>query len=112
MPRRDTTSVAVPLPVGKEAHAKATIPAAHAADATKTATITLEESFDGGVTWQDGVTATWQGGLVIPSGKPNAGQRVHPHISCNYGRGRRPTHIRSRVNLEAGVVAIPTADTV
>ena len=92
------TSSVAPWEAGKmSVQAKGLLNDADLQDASKTMTICLEESFDGGVNWQSGPKATWQGNQADPF---HPGNFVAPNVGAGYANsGVTPSHVRVRLEL-------------
>lgn len=95
------TSSPIPWEAGKtDLAATGLLSNADALDATKTCNIVLELSYDGGLSYVESAKASWQGGNVIPEGRPNAGQPILPGVGASFSAGGQiPTHARVRLEL-------------
>lgn len=70
------------------------------ADNTKSLSICLEQSFDGGTNWASGPKAGWTGGATDPFHQTTPPTYVPPNVSVGFGGSNNPpTHIRVRLDL-------------
>jgi len=77
-------------------------------DASKSMSICLESSYDGGTNWQSGPKAPWVGNTPNPF---VPGTFIPPNVATSFtGSGAPPTHVRVRLDLN-GIVSVGAAVT-